>query len=176
MAHDQSTRDAARALFMEDWTLDAIAKAIGTQAKTVGKWARDGDWERDRAERKLYTDNSTQTIMKLIARKLELIELKSDVLSAHTAGLKEKVAGGHGLHKDEMEAIEAALRSIDKGDMDGLQKLYSCIKSDALKWQTCVRVMTDFGDWLTPIDRALAKQLGPVGAEFLQAMHKRLGA
>lgn len=173
MAHT-AKRDAARILFMEGYTRAAIADMLKLATRTVNSWANDEDWEKKRTEAKVYQENSTQTIMKLIHQKLELLEMKSDAMTHRTNQLRAVIAKGEQLTDEEMTLLNEALKAVGNADMDGLNKLYNCIKTDAIKWQTYVKVTTDLVEWIGSIDRDFASKLTEHVGTFLQDLHHKL--
>lgn len=68
--HEQ--RKAARVMFVEQGrTRRDIANALGVREKTVGEWAKEGNWEALRTEHVGRKDNVISTLK-------ELIQLKTD--------------------------------------------------------------------------------------------------
>ena len=55
---DEAKEEAARALYGQDWTVRAIAKALGVSAPTVSRWTRDIARPRGRRRRQDVSDDA----------------------------------------------------------------------------------------------------------------------
>lgn len=146
-------KDAARLMFLDGWNQKDIAKVIGRSENTISKWAQAEGWKEKRINFDLLEENSSQRIMKLIDYQLRALERKTD------AWLKE-----------DPETVQL----IERGDLDGLQKLFTTIKREHKEWSDYVTVCKELMDWLRITDIALAKKLPERINQFLNEKRKLL--
>lgn len=144
-------RDAARLMYMDGWNQTDIARAIGVSENTVSKWSSDAKWKQQKISAQLMEDNAVQRVM-------EIIDYQTNAL------IRKK--------NSWLAEDENTVQLVDKGDIDALQKLFSCIKKETHKFGAYATVMKELLEYLQLADLDLAKQVAPHGDAFLQHVRK----
>ena len=145
-------RDAARALYLDGWNQADIARALKISEQTVSKWSSDAKWKQLKVSRLLIEDNSVQRLYEIIDYQTTMLKRKKD------QWLSEDPEGKN-------------IHLIERGDIDALQKLFSCIKKEAHNFSAYATVLKELLEFAQAADLELAKQLTAVGDAFLQ--HKQ---
>ena len=139
-------KDAAQVLYLQDYTLQEIADILGYNIMTVQKWSQKGNWKEKRVNQNMLHDNSVATIMELIDYQVQALKRKKD---------------------EWLEEDNRSTRLIERGDLDGLQKLFTTIKKDTKKFGDYVYVMKDFHQYLQVENLKLAKEFSIVADKFI---------
>jgi len=141
----------ARQLYIEGLKQVQIARVLGVSPNTVWRWANDDEdnWQDARIKRNMMDQTSEEAVRELI--EYQLMVLKN---------MKEEM-----IEKGE-------LKLIPRGDIDGLQKLYTTIKRSEMKWTDLVKIIREFMDYVKGEDIDLAKRLVDLSNEFLNEKRK----
>lgn len=146
-------RDAARLMYMEGYSQTDISRILQISENTVSKWSSDAKWKQQKISAQLMEDNAVQRVMEIIDYQTnQLIKKKNNWI------------------KDDPDSINL----IDKGDIDALQKLFSCIRKETHKFNAYATVMKEFFEYLQLSDLELAKQLTSHGDGFLQHVRTKM--
>jgi len=149
-----SKKEAAKDLFFLGYKQVHIAQVLRLAEITIHKWAKAGQWKQKRASRELLKENSTMKIM-------EIIDYQVDALHRKMKRFRE-------------EESDEQIRLIERGDIDALQKLFTTIRKDALKFSDYATFMKEFFSWLENYDLDAAKDLLQFGDEFLNMKREHL--
>ena len=139
-------KDAAQVLFLQDYTLQQIADILGYNIMTIQKWSQKGNWKEKRVNENMLHDNAVATIMELIDYQVQALKRKKD------EWLKED---------------QQSTRLIERGDLDGLQKLFTTIRKDTKRFTDYVYIIKEFFEWLQIEDIHFAKELSPLADKFI---------
>lgn len=145
MATKKGDKTLAYELFMDGLTQARIAQLLGVSTSTVQRWATAGGWAERRVDRGMVEVDVQEVTMELLQYQLNALKMKKD------AWLED--GDGHLL--------------LERGDIDALQKLYTTIRRDLIKWQDYVTVTKELLSWLMDQDLALAKALRPYVQDFV---------
>ncbi|MGL6123944.1 MAG: terminase gpP N-terminus-related DNA-binding protein [Shewanella sp.] len=138
----------AKVLFNAGFEQKRIAQMLKLSEVTISKWAKEGEWKKKLTENKMRTEASAERVQKLIDYQLRALE-----------ELTEK------WEKDRKPGETLPL--IQAGNTDGLQKLYTTIKSKEIAWSQIVKIITEFVDNIQERDLALAKKLVPLADSYI---------
>jgi len=135
----------ARDLYLEGITLSMISRVLNVSLSTLSKWKKEGKWQTLRDEVIMARETSEEAVRELIAYQLDALKRK----------------------KNEM--IESGeFKPIDKGDLDGLYKLFATIRRKGLEWKDYVKVIKEFLAYTERHDKELSKQMADIAEAFLQ--------
>ena len=145
-------REAAKTLYLEGYTQKRIAIFFRLSEKTIGNWAKEGNWKEHRVKLEIFHNNSASNLM--------------EIFEYQVLCLKKK--------KDELLESGGELTPFSSGDFDGLQKLYSTIKSNQKKWSDYVSVVKEFTEYVSQYDTTLAQSIIEQGDNFLNEKRKSI--
>lgn len=154
MSKREKRKSQAKALFLEGVSQAFIAEVMGVAPKTVGTWAKQGNWHSLKSESDMMRMNSEEIVQRLIAYQLKVLEQRTI---------------------DNLEAADqygTPLPLLDKGDIDALQKLFTTIKRSEMKWRDYIRFTKEFTVFIEQHDRELAKTITELGQLFLNEKSK----
>jgi predicted transcriptional regulator len=143
-------KGAAKILFDAGWEQKQIAEMMKVSEKTLSTWAKEGEWKKKLSESKMRTEASAERVQKLIDYQLRALEELTEKWE------RERKAG-------------ETLPLIQAGNTDGLQKLYTTIKSKEIAWSQIVKIVTDFLDHTQELDLPIAKKLVPLAESYLNS-------
>jgi transcriptional regulator len=146
-------RHAAKALFMQVCPQKKIAEVLETSEMNISRWKKEERWAEKRAESMLRQETASDRIWRLINHNLK-------VLNAQV---------------EEMEA-SGELKLLNRGDIDGLYKLFHAVKGQQENWTHYVRVVKDFVAFMEMEDIHLSKEVVPMADKFLNTKRKELTA
>lgn len=141
---------------MEGYSQKDIARLMRLSEKTISNYARRDNWRDAKASFDLMKDNSTQRIMKLI-------DYQTRALEARVENWKELDPNG-----------EQVPPLLERGDIDGLQKLWTTVKRDAKKFSDYIAVLKEYHEWLQNQDLDLAKSSIEQAERFINEKRKVL--
>lgn len=144
-------REAARILFLEGYTLERIGEILKVSHRSVGTWAREGNWKERRVRNSMLQENSVNHLMEIFEYQVRCLKRK----------------------KDEMEESNE-MTPFKPGEFDALQKLYSTIKSDHRQFSDYVAVMKELLSWIKDKNLILAQELTTLADLFLHEKHASL--
>lgn len=155
MARDVSEKKAAaRILYMDGFSQQAIAKVLKMQESQLSHWVNDGDWPTKRNQSRLFREKSEESVQDLITYQLDIL-CKIKEISAAEAENAETV-----------KQLEELL--IKRGDIDALQKLFTTIKDEKeIDWKGKVKLLQRFTASVSEEDNELAKKLMLYVTQFL---------
>lgn len=130
--------EAAEVLYRCGWSQRDISAVLKRTEKTISKWQKEGNWKEKKISSDLLEKNNTERILRLIDYQLAALERKTDLW---------------------LDEDPETTKLIDRGDLDGLQKLFTTIKSDQKKWSDYVTVCKEVLEYLETKDLALAQNL-----------------
>lgn len=137
-------------LFIEyGFSKKKIAQFIGVSVQTISAWAEEDDWDDTRAKRLKIEKNMKMRIHRLIDHTLEVFE--SEI-------------------QDQQEKGET--KHLDRGQIDGLTKLLSGIKTKEMSFNDSVKLITDFVTYVNGFDNALAKSILPYTDSYISELRK----
>lgn len=130
----------AEELFMSGhFSQEKIASIVDVTSQTMSKWANEADWREKRLSSSNLKKSIADRIHNLIDHSLEVME--KEVESQRNDGL---------------------LKTLDKGQIDALSKLFSGIKQRELTFTQQVVLLTEFLDFAQKQNLAAAKQIAPI--------------
>ena len=138
------TEDAAKELFFSGFSQKKIAAIFNVSVQTLTRWKQDGNWDKERAA--LF--NSKQLIEN---RVLKLIEYQLGVLE----------------EKAEQAESLGELKSVDKGEIDALSKLFAAVKTKEITFAQKVKIITDFIEFISGENTELAKSIIKLSEQFI---------
>lgn len=141
-------QDAAKALFMQGFSGQEIAKMLRRSENTVSNWKKKGAWEDLKRKQEVHQQSSEESIRELIDYQLQ--------------ALKERTA----LWKENRKEGESP-KLIERGEIDALQKLYTTIKKKEQEWENIVMLIRDLTLWLEQRDLALAKKFVAIAPQYI---------
>lgn len=130
----------AEDLFMSGkFSQEKVADILDITPATMSKWATEGEWREKRAR--------SSTLRKSISdRILQLIEHQLDVMEREV----------------ELQRQDSIVKPLDKGQIDGLSKLFAGIKQREMTFTQQVLHLTEFLDFAQKQNLALAKEIAPL--------------
>ena len=144
---------AAQLLFNEGWDQKQIASVMKVSAQTIVSWKKKYDWVRKRTENTLARETSEESLWELIHYQLDV----------------------HKHWKEEQMKLEVKDRKlIDRGDIDGLTKMFISVKGKQLEWTNYVRICRELLDSVQANDLDLAKLLTAQVTNFLNNKRRSL--
>lgn len=153
-------KEAGKKLYMQGVSQVDIASLLSVDKKTVNLWVKKGNWEDKRIEQDLAKETAQEEIMNLINYQLKVIGF---IKKRHEENLMERM---------EVKELKALL--IERGDIDALQKLFTTIKGKELEWDSIVKVIRGFIEYIETIDIAIAKTVAPLASDYLNERRKEL--
>lgn len=131
-------RNLAERFYVADgWQQKDIAEYFDTTAKTVSKWAKDGDWKGKREQYLSAPHNLKATIL----------ELTNDLLHCNSTEEMKKLQQ----KADSLAKISSALQKLDK----------------RINVQVVISVFKEFDNWLAKEDPALAVKFLEAHKDFI---------
>lgn len=150
-------KNAAEDLFNAGWTQQTIASILELSEQTISAWKIKHNWEQKRATRNMSREVAEDRVWRLI--NFQLLVLDANVEDQELK-LKNKEIN--------------ALKPLDKGDVDALQKLWTTVKAKQLDWSVLVNNVKDLTGFVAERDSELAKQLLNHCDDFLNYKRKNL--
>jgi transposase len=126
-------KEAAQVLYFQGWKQNRIAKLLSVSEQTVTAWARDGQWQKKRADKALQEETSNELIWKLIDHNLRILKTR----------IQDE-------WKDEL---------IPRGDIDALYKLRAAVKNEQKAWGHYISTCRELTEYIQSKDHELAKML-----------------
>jgi hypothetical protein len=146
-----TSRNAARTLYMTGaFTLLELAAMFGVSETSMGKWKQEGEWERKRIEFNLNSQTSAANIRNIVL---------------HTSTVLAKRA----------EDLAAEGKVIDKGELDGLYKMFISVRHDEISLDQFVKICTQILKYIEIQNLSLAKQVAPIVNELIAQKSKSDG-
>lgn len=145
--------EAGFKMYMSGLSQVYISKILKVSENTISTWSKKHKWREKKVSEELKHENSRERILKFIDYTTEVMDRLVDKW------------------KDE---DPESLQLLDKGHIDALKKLYSCIPDNVKHFSDYVTVMSVYMDWLEKYDLDLAKQQTEINTEFLDEMRKKL--
>ncbi len=146
-------RQAAKTLFMQGFDQTEIAKILEVSLNTTTKWKQAEGWTEQRLQKELHDNTNADIVRELISYQLAVLKSKKDaelLLSAENRKL------------------------IERGDIDALQKLYTTIKRDEIKFEIFVSVAKRILAFVAEENIDLAKKVEPTFNRFINEARKSL--
>jgi hypothetical protein len=144
-------RQAAKVLYLTgNFSQTELAAMFRVSENTLSKWKTEGEWERKRIE----TDLNRQTAAANIR---EIVLQTSTVLSARAKELAEKG------------------QIIDKGELDGLYKMFIAVRHDEITIDQFVKIATQIIAFVETKDLETAKKVSPIINELIAQKSKSDG-
>ena len=137
---------AAQVLYNDGWDQKEIASTLKVSEQTLVSWKKKHDWERKKAEHNLARETAEERLWSLINYQLDVLN-----------NIKEQ----------NLELPEKDRKLLDKGDIDGLAKMFSAVKGKQLEWTNYVRVSRELMEVISAVDLNLSKELFTHITEFL---------
>lgn len=141
-------REAALELYLKDWALVRIAKALDVSESTVIRWKKKDDWEKKKLQRSILMKDSTDGIW-------DLIHYQHKALAQKTKQYEEDAKNGE------------PLQILDRGNLDALQKLHSIVKKKDTDSITIIEISTELLEHVQSQDFKLAQKLERHINEFI---------
>ncbi len=142
---------AGKALFMLNVPNVEIARTLDVSETTVSNWVTKGGWRDERASGMAIKKTIQDNVLFLIDYQLEALrQLTEEYRSA------------------------GKLKLIDKGEVDGLSKLFATVKGKELSWANVVTVIRELLEYLASKDPDLAKALVPHTDDFLNTKRETM--
>lgn len=128
--------DAARILYLDGTPQNEIAKLLGVQDKTVSKWQTSGNWKDQRIRLQLSDQTRQDTVLELIDYQLAVLKFKKNA---------------------DLQLDEEDRQLLKAGDIDAVQKLFTTVKRQEMKWGDVVKIMREYLDFTRTHNPELAK-------------------
>ena len=141
------------------FTQKRIAKMLDLTEPTISKWAKEYDWDKQKAIAKSMMDTNKAEVAKLLNYQLTVL--------SRIRALREKE-----LENPELGLKELGDLLIPTKDADAVCKLFAQIKSDETKWDVLVRYCTELIDYVQLKNLNLAKEVVPIIEAYM--LDKRL--
>lgn len=141
-------KEAALELYLIDWSLVRIAKALGVSESSIIRWKKKDNWEKKKMQRSVLMKDSTDSIWNLIHYQ-------------HKA-LDEKIK-----QYEEDAKKGKPLQILDKGNLDALQKLHSIVKKKDTDIITVIELSTELLEYVQSQDYKLAQKIERHVTEFI---------
>jgi transposase len=146
-------REAAKVLYMEGLNQDDIAKILSVAPNTLTRWKQQDNWVERKIQRNLHDQTIEDTVRELIAYQLDVLRAK----------------------KNQELCLDAEDRKlIERGDIDALQKLFTTIKRDELKYESFIKIVKQLLAFIANEDLETAKIVEPLLNRFLNEIRKTL--
>lgn len=146
-----TSRTGARTLYMSgSFTLIELAAMFGVSETTMGKWKQEGEWERKRIEFTLNSQTSAANIKNIVLHTSTVLAQRAEELA--TEG-----------------------KVIDKGELDGLYKMFISVRHDELTLDQFVKTCTQVIKYIESKNLSLAKQVAPIINELIAQKSKTDG-
>lgn len=133
-------KEAALELYLKDWSLKKISKALDVSESTIIRWKKKEEWEKKKLQQSVLMKDSTDSVWKLIHYQNK----------AWGAKIKE-----YELAVENGEPYQV----IDKGSLDALQKLYSIVKKNDTDTITVIEITMELLEYIQSEDYKLAKKV-----------------
>lgn len=146
-------KSAAQVLFNEGWDQKRIASILELSEQTISAWKAKHRWEEKRATKNMNREVAEDMVWRLINYQLKVLHAQVDDLESRDA---------------------SQLKTLDKGDIDALQKLWTTVKAKQLDWSIVVRNVSDFVGFISERDLALSKQILDHADDFMNFKRKNL--
>lgn len=146
-------KEAALELYLKNWSLARIAKALNVSESSVIRWKKKNDWNQKKQQQAILMKESTNGAWRM--------------LNYQTKALNSKI--------DEYEKAAKngdSFKLIDRGDLDAYQKLHSIIKKKDADVVTTIIIITEFLRFLSVKDLELAKKVTKYTNLFLEEKRK----
>ncbi len=150
MTKDEKKNNALDLFIEYGFSKKKIAKFIGVSVQTISAWAEEDDWDETRAKRLKIEKNMKMRIHRLVDHTLEVFE--SEIQDQHEKG---------------------EIKHLDRGQIDGLSKLLSGIKTKEMSFNDSVKLLTDFAGFVNGFDNALAKLILPYTDSYISELRKQ---
>ncbi|MFD0997692.1 hypothetical protein ACFQ21_00170 [Ohtaekwangia kribbensis] len=147
----------AQEMFEIGWDQKRIAKILDVSEQTITTWKQKYRWEEKRAKKGMNREAAEDLVWKLINYQLNVIN--KQVKDAELRAEKEK---------------DYELPTLDKGDIDALQKLWTTVKAKQLDWSVVVNNTKDFIGFVSERDIDLAKKLLDIADDYMHYKRKNL--
>jgi predicted transcriptional regulator len=139
-------RQAAKDLYMTgEYTQQRISAMLGVTPNTISKWVKDDNWEGELDEHTMLQNDILTDLRFLLRRDLKIMRAKAERDDA-------TVKSG------DIESI-ADLRTTDKGEIDGLSKLFAQFKRKELSNSDKIQIIDLFLKYVEGKDLSFAKEL-----------------
>lgn len=145
----------ARDLYFAGFTQEDIGDILGYAHVTIGRWAQKGKWSKIKIEREAQRINSEEHLLKLITYQLKALKQRTDKYL-------------------EEEKEDALLPLIESKEMDGLSKMLKHVQSSDASWQTYIKIVREFTEYVSAENIELAKTMTEIGQRFLNEKSKTL--
>lgn len=150
-------KSAAQELYNAGWDQKRIASILELSEQTISGWKQKHRWEEKRANKNMAREVAENRVWKLINYQLKVLDLQVD-------DLERKLSS-----KQITE-----LKTLDKGDIDALQKLWTTVKAKQLDWSLVVNNVSEFMGFVSERDLALSKLLLDHADDFMNFKRKNL--
>lgn len=150
-------KSAAQELYNAGWDQKRIASILELAEQTISAWKQKFRWEEKRATKNMAREVAENRVWKLINYQLKVLDLQVD-----------------DLEKSFSSKQISQLKTLDKGDIDALQKLWTTVKAKQLDWSLIVNNVSDFVSFISERDLALSKQLLDHADDFMNFKRKNL--
>lgn len=141
-------------------TAKYIADILNVAERTVGNWAKVGDWKQERDARNSGQDKLVGSLRRLISvqvdQLLELEEMDTDQLS-----------------NDELEKHEERCRSISDKMSKNNKALETAMKADEISFTNVVKVMDKFTEHLNQSAPKLCVQIADHLEDFVKSQRSK---
>lgn len=148
---NSQSKAAAKLLYLTgQFSQVELAAMLRVSETTIGKWKQEGEWERKRVEYTLNRQTSAANIRNIV--------LHTSTVLANRA-----------------EALAAEGKVIDKGELDGLYKMFISVRHDEITLDQFVKVCTQVIGFIESRDLSLAKKVTPIVNELIAQKSKSDG-
>ena len=144
-------QELAFILYKEGASQKEIAGVFHRTEVTVGRWKKEGNWDRRKTEAEIAKHTSQEDA--------------HEILNYQLRALKKK--------KEEYER-EGGTQLISKGDIDGIRDLFNCTKDRQIEWTLYVKVVRSINRYLKEQHPALAAETAQPLDDFLLYIRKSL--
>jgi predicted transcriptional regulator len=146
-------REAAKVLYMEGIKQEDICDILSVAPNTITRWKQQDNWVERKIQRNMHDQTIEDSVRELIAYQLEVLKYKKNLQLALAAEEREL---------------------IGRGDIDALQKLFTTVKRDILKYETYIKVIKQVLAFAADENIEVAKKLEPITNKFLNEISKTL--
>lgn len=143
-SRSKSKEEAAFDLYLAGWLKSDIADMVNYSVNTIGRWAKDNNWDERKLKRAVFEQNNIEKLMKIFTFQIEAMEKQ----------VNERIENGDYI-------------PFENGNFDALQKAYSIIKPQFNKFKTYADIINEFMEYVQDQDLEVAKALSPISKRFI---------
>jgi predicted transcriptional regulator len=139
MTNAEKKKHACELFMSGKFSQEKIAAIVDVTPPTMSKWVNEEGWREARVRSNSLRKNIADRILILIEHQLEVME-----------------------REVEKQREDVIFKPLDKGQIDGLSKLFAGIKQRELTFTQQVVLLTEFLDFAQKENLAVAQQIAPM--------------